>query len=248
MTDKAIALVTGGNKGIGKQIVKELTERGFLVYLGARNLEAGAATALEIEGARAIQLDVTDRASVAMAATRIANEFGRLDVLVNNAGISHAGSAGRKPQDIMATTRLRDIDLDELHSIIDTNALGVVAVVQAMLPLLKNSDAARIVNVTSSGGSFARVTDRDDPMHRLYGAYSESKTLMNAITLALAIDLEPEGISVNAVCPGLTATDLNAFSGNRTVREGASEPVRLATIGPEWPTGTFSDSHGAVPW
>lgn len=249
MTDRKIALVTGANKGIGKQIAKELAQRGYLVYLGARDIGAGEAAAREIAGnTRAVRLDVTDRPSVVEAAERIGQEVGRLDALVNNAGISHAGPSGRKPQEIMETTRLGVIDVDELHTVLETNALGVVTVIQSMLPLLRQSSAPRIVNVTSSGGSFGLVTDRQHPMHGLYGAYSVSKTLMNAVTLAFAIDLEAEGIKVNAACPGLTATDLNNFSGTRTVEDGAAEPVRLATLGPDGPTGTFSDARGAVPW
>src|SRR6266850_1205831 len=154
MHDKPVALVTGANKGIGLQIAKDLAARGFTVLVGSRNLEHGETAATSVGAdARALQLDVTDQASIAAAAKRIRNELGRLDVLVNNAGVSHAGKPGRPLQEIAKSGRPSVASLDEVRAVFETNVFGIIAVTQAMLPLLREAPAARIVNVSSSGGS-----------------------------------------------------------------------------------------------
>ena len=130
----------------------------------------------------------------------------------------------------------------------ETNVFGVIAVTQAMLPLLREAPAARIVNVSSTSGSLTWNSDPANPHRQMFGTYSSSKTGLNAITLAFAADLESTRIKVNAACPGFTASDLNNFQGTRTVEEAAREPVRLALLGPDGPTGTFSDENGPVPW
>jgi NAD(P)-dependent dehydrogenase (short-subunit alcohol dehydrogenase family) len=253
--DKPVALVTGANKGIGLQIAKDLATQGFTVLVGSRNLEHGETAANSVAGdARAIQLDVTDQASISTAAERITNELGRLDVLVNNAGISHAGGIpggvepGRPIEEIAQSGRLSVVPLDELRAVFETNVFGVVAVTQAMLPLLRKAPAARIVNVASRGGSLTLNSDPTNPHRSMYGSYSASKTALNAVTVAFAASLETDGIKVNSACPGFTATDLNSFRGTRTVEEAAGEPVRLALIGPDGPTGTFSNEDGPIPW
>jgi NAD(P)-dependent dehydrogenase (short-subunit alcohol dehydrogenase family) len=125
---------------------------------------------------------------------------------------------------------------------------GVIAVTQAMLPLLRQAPAARIVNVGSASGSLTQNSDPTNPHRAMFGTYSASKAALNAITIAFAADLESDGIKVNSASPGFTATDLNFFQGTRTVEQGAREPVRLALIGPDGPTGTFSDEDGPLPW
>lgn len=250
MQDKPVALVTGANKGIGLQIAKDLAEHGFTVLVGSRDLERGETAARSVGAdARAVQLDVTDQASIAAAAKRIRDEFGRLDVLVNNAGIAHAGKPGRSLEEVSQSGRASVASLDEVRAVFETNVFGVIAVTQAMLPLLREAPAARIVNVSSGSGSLTLNADPNNPHRALFGAvYSPSKTALNAITLAFALELEPTGIKVNAAAPGFTATDLNNFEGTRTVGQAAREPVRLALLGPDGPTGTFSNEDGPLPW
>ena len=247
MHDKPVALVTGANKGIGLQIAKDLAANGFTVLVGSRNLDQGKTAAKSVEGdARAFQLDVTDRTSIAAAAERIQNELGRLDVLVNNAGISHTQKPGVSFEEILSVGRPSVASLDEVRAVFETNVFGVIAVTQAMLPLLREAPAGRIVNVSSSLGSLTKQSDPSNPFQN--ASYSPSKTALNAITVAFANELKSTPIKVNAACPGYTATDLNQFQGPRTVQQGAREPVRLALLDANGPTGAFSDENGPVPW
>jgi NAD(P)-dependent dehydrogenase (short-subunit alcohol dehydrogenase family) len=249
MHDKPVALVTGANKGIGLQIAKDLSARGLTVLVGTRNIEHGEAAAKSVGAdARALALDVTDQVSIADAAERIRNEFGRLDVLVNNAGISHAGKPGRSLQEVAQSGRMSVVSLNEVRAVFETNVFGVIAVTQAMLPLLREAPAGRIVNVSSSTGSLTMNSDPNNPHRAMFGIYSASKTALTAITLAFALDLESTCIKVNAACPGFTGTDLNNFQGTRTVQQAAREPVRLALLDANGPTGTFSNEDGPVPW
>jgi NAD(P)-dependent dehydrogenase (short-subunit alcohol dehydrogenase family) len=250
MQDKPVALVTGANKGIGLQIAKELAAHDFIVLIGSRSLEHGETAAKSVGAdARALQLDVTNQASIAAAAERIRNELGRLDVLVNNAGISHAGKLGRPLQEIAKSGRASVASLDEVRAVFETNVFGVIAVTQAMLPLLREAPAGRIVNVSSTSGSLTMNAEPTNPHRAMFGVvYSPSKTALNAITLAFALELESTRIKVNAACPGFTATDLNNFEGRRAVEQAAREPARLALLGPDGPTGTFSNENGPLPW
>ena len=250
MQDKPVALVTGANKGIGLQIAKDLAAHGFTVLVGSRNLEHGETAAKSVGAdARALQLDVTNQASIAAAAERIRNELGRLDVLVNNAAVSHAGKAGRSLEEIVKSGRASVASLNEVRAVFETNVFGVIAVTQAMLPLLREAPAGRIVNVSSAAGSLTMNAEPTNPHRAMFGAaYSPSKTALNAITLAFALELESTGIKVNAACPGFTATDLNNFQGTRTVQQAAREPVRLALLDANGPTGTFSNEDGPLPW
>ena len=251
MQNKPVALVTGANQGIGLQIAKDLVAHGFTVLIGSRNLERGEAAAKEVgPDALAIQLDVTDQASITAAAKRIRNELGRLDVLINNAAISNTNKLpGQSVEEYVKLTRPSNVSLDEMRAVWETNVFGVLAVTQAMLPLLREAPAARIVNVSSGVGSLAQNADPAFQWRSIFGPVSPaSKTALNAITLAMAIELESTGIKVNAACPGFTKTNLNNYAGTQTVEEGAREPVRLALLGPDGPTGTYSNAAGPIPW
>jgi NAD(P)-dependent dehydrogenase (short-subunit alcohol dehydrogenase family) len=249
MHDKPVALVTGANKGIGLQIARDLASRGFTVAIGSRNLEHGETAAKSVgAGARAVQLDVTDQTSILAAAQRIRNDLGRLDVLINNAGIAQAGKPGRSFEEVVKSNKPSTASVDEVRAIFETNVFGVMAVTQAMLPLLREAPAGRIVNVSSSSGSLTLNADPAYPHRAVFGNYSASKAALNAVTLALALELESTRIKVNAACPGFTATDLNGFRGTRSVEQGAREPVRLALLDANGPTGTFADEDGVVPW
>lgn len=229
-----ITLITGSNKGIGREIARRLVEHGHTVYVSARNVQAGRETADEL-GARFVPIDVTDDASVAAAVETVRRESGRLDVLVNNAGISGG---------FVQPTALTGADVDR---VLQTNVVGLVRVTQAFLPLLGESEHPVVVNLSSGLASFAFVTDPDDP-HYAYRslAYSVSKAAVTMYTVQLAKAFP--GICVNAVDPGYTATDLNGFRGDQTVEQGAEPVVRLATIGVDGPTGTFQGRDGTLPW
>ena len=249
MNTNKIALITGANKGIGFGIAKDLATHGFTVLIGSRNLKNGEEAARSIGAeAHAVQLDVTEPDSIAAAAERIRREFGRLDVLVNNAGISNAAPPGTPFEEIIKSNSLATASLDDVRKVWETNVFGVIAVTQAMLPLLREAPAARIVNIGSDGGSLTLNSNPDNPHRAMFGNYSASKSASHAVTLAFAVALESSGIKVNTATPGFTATDLNGFNGTRTVEEGAREPVRLALLGEDGPTGTFSDENGPVPW
>jgi NAD(P)-dependent dehydrogenase (short-subunit alcohol dehydrogenase family) len=252
MHDKPVALVTGANQGIGLQIAKELAARGLTVLVGSRSLERGEAAAREVGlDSVALQLDVTDQASITSAAERVRNEFGRLDVLIQNAAISNTKKQpGQSVEEYAKTTRPSNVALDEMRAVWDTNVFGVLAVYQAMLPLLRKTPGSRIVNVSSGVGSLTTNSDLAFPYRGIFGpVYPASKTALNALTVAMAIELEPEGIKVNAVSPGFTRTNLNGYAGTETVEEGAREVVRVAMLGPDSPTGTFTRWKGeTIPW
>lgn len=249
MQNNRIALVTGANQGIGLQIAKEMAQHGFTVLVGSRNFENGETAAKSIgANAYALQLDVTDRASIAAAVERVRSEFGRLDVLVNNAAIAHAGERGRSLEEMLQSSRASVASLDEVRTVFETNVFGVLAVTQAMLPLLREAPAARIVNIGSGVGSLTLNSDPTWEYRTGYGVtYAASKTALNAITLSFAIELEGTNIKVNVVSPGFTKTALNNFAGTDSIEEGAREPVRVA-LEEDGPTGTFSGPSGPLPW
>ncbi|MCX4154150.1 MULTISPECIES: SDR family oxidoreductase [Paraburkholderia] len=252
MQDKPVALVTGANQGIGLQIAKDLAGHGFTLLVGSRDLERGEAAAREVgPDAHALQLDVTDQASIIAAAERVGNEFGRLDVLIQNAAISNTKKLpGQSVEEYAKTTRPSNVSIYEMRAVWDTNVFGVLAFYQAMLPLLRKTPGARIVNVSSGVGSLATNSNPAFPYRSIFGpVYPASKTALNALTVAMAIELEPEGIKVNAVSPGFTRTNLNGYAGTETVEEGAREAVRVALLGPDSPTGTFTRwENETIPW
>ena len=247
MSDKQIAVVTGANKGIGREIAKQLAELGATVVVGARNEEAGEQVAAEIRAsggdAVSVALDVTDPASLAAAAKTVESLFGRVDALVNNAGISN------RPGSDFAGQLPRSANVDDIRFVFETNVFGVINVTSAFLPLLRKSTAARIVNVSSSAGSFAMMSDPQTfELSPVALGYVPSKTALTAITLQYARDLAADNILVNAVCPGFVATDLNGHRGILTPSEGAVSAVRMASIAADGPTGTFADVNGPVAW
>jgi NAD(P)-dependent dehydrogenase (short-subunit alcohol dehydrogenase family) len=246
MHDRPVALVTGANKGIGHEIAKQLAARGQTVLVGSRDPARGADAIRRLAGdVRVVALDVTNADSIVAAAARIGRELGRLDILVNNAAIA-IGAASGAIADAGAPSTASLVDV---RRVFETNVFGVIAVTQAMLPLLRNAPAGRIVNVSSSLGSLAVISDPAFPLPGIGGvAYGPSKSALNAITVAFAQALADTAIKVNAACPGYTATDLNNHTGSRSVVEAAREPVRLALLGPDGPTGTFSNENGPIRW
>jgi len=231
-----VALVTGANKGIGKAIARGLAQKGFTVFLGARDSEKGIAAAAELktEGdVRFVQLEVTNSASVLSAKQLIESETGRLDVLVNNAGIGAApGSRFNTPEEEIA---------ENMRAVYETNVFAVVTVTNTFLPLLLQSDAGRIVNVTSKRGSLG---EEGAWVGRPNMTYSSSKTALNAITVHYARSLAETHIKVNGAAPGHVATDFNGFRGTRTPEYGAEVAIRLAQLDIDGPTGVvFEDEH-----
>ena len=251
MTAGRIALVTGANQGVGKQVVKELVGAGETVFLGSRDLARGEAAAAEIgPGAVPLQIDVTDAASIAAAAARVEREFGRLDLLVNNAGISNVGGSDRTPEENSARSKASTASLDEVRAVWEVNVFGVLAVYQAMLPLLRKGVDPRIVNVSSGVGSLTANADPSYPYHSMFGpVYPASKAAENAMALAMMVELESTDIKVNLVSPGYTSTALNNFNGTDSIEDGSREVVRVALLGPEGPTGTFTRwEDSPIPW
>jgi NAD(P)-dependent dehydrogenase (short-subunit alcohol dehydrogenase family) len=252
MQNKRVALVTGANQGVGLQVAKELVSNGVTALVGSRDLERGQAAAKEIGAdAIALQLDVTDRTSIAAAAERIRKEFGRLDLLVNNAAISNTSKLpGMSIGEYAKLTRPSNVSLDEVRAVWDTNVFGVLAVYQEMLPLLRESSDARIVNVSSGVGSLTDNANPASAYRSIFGpVYPASKTALNAITLAMMIELDSTGIKVNLVSPGFTKTNLNGYAGTESVEEGSREVVRVALLGADGPTGTFTRwENVTIPW
>jgi NAD(P)-dependent dehydrogenase (short-subunit alcohol dehydrogenase family) len=249
--EKCIALVTGANQGVGLQVAKELVANGLTVLVGSRSAERGLAAAKEIgAGAVALQLDVTDAASISAAANRIQTDFGHLDLLVNNAAISNTSKGSSSLQDYAKRSRASTASLDEVRAVWETNVFGALAVYQAMLPLLRKSPDARIVNVSSGLGSLTANADPAYLYHAMFGPiYPASKAALNAMTLAMMIELESTNIKVNLVSPAFTKTNLNGYAGTESVEDGSREVVRVALLGPDGPTGTFTQwENHPIPW
>ncbi|MFF9132622.1 SDR family NAD(P)-dependent oxidoreductase [Streptomyces sp. NPDC014806] len=228
-----VAVVTGANRGIGREVARQLADRGHHVVLGSRDLAKGERAAARIDpgGTRvtAMRLDVADAASVAALAERVTRELGRVDVVVNNAAILYDTWA-----------RARSADLDEVRRALETNLFGAWQVTQALLPLLERSPHPRVVMVSSKGGSLAGMTGGTP-------AYSVSKAALNALTRLLAGELRSHRVLVNAVCPGWVATDMGG-GGGRPVPEGAAGVVWAATLPDDGPTGGFFRDGKPVPW
>ncbi|MFD8802297.1 SDR family oxidoreductase [Streptomyces atroolivaceus] len=242
-----IALVTGANKGIGLAAARRLARECGHVIVAARKPDAGAETAdrLSREGfsVSSLSMDVTDPASVRAAATEVAERFGHLDVLVNNAGILPEAT-NADPKEVL--------DLAMFEQTYATNVLGPVAVVEAFLPLVRRSPAGRIVNVSSTVGSLAHQTDPNSPWHSMVvPAYQSSKAALNAITIVLSKALADTSIKVTSVCPGWVQTDLapgNKEQAPVTPEEAAEVIAQAATLSTADATGTFIDANGPVKW
>ncbi|MEU8590788.1 SDR family oxidoreductase [Streptomyces sp. NPDC048664] len=241
MSETTIALVTGANKGIGYEIAAGLGALGWSVGVGARDerRRTEAVAKLRAAGADAfgVPLDVTDDESVNAAARLVEERAGRLDVLVNNAGI-----AGDWPQEPSA------LSPETVRRLVETNVIGVIRVTNAMLPLLRRSAHPRIVNQSSHVGSLALQTTPGVDLGGISGAYAPTKSHLNAVTVQYAKELSGTSILINNACPGYVATDLNGFSGTQTPRQGAAVAVRLATLPDDGPTGQLFDDQGVVPW
>jgi NAD(P)-dependent dehydrogenase (short-subunit alcohol dehydrogenase family) len=244
-TSQTTVLITGANKGLGLEAARRLGAMGWKVFLGSRDLERGQAAVekLQADGVEAVlvPLDVASNESVAAAERLVREHTDRLDVLINN-----AGAPGHFVAPAEATA-------EELHGVYDVNVYGPVRVTHAFLPLLQEAENPRVIMVSSGGGSFTVITDPNQPvasMHEL--AYSSSKAALNMVTLRYAQAL-PE-IKFNVLTPGevknrkFAATDMNRNTGALTVTEGTDVFIELATIGPDGPTGTFSDRLGPVGW
>lgn len=241
MSNKTTALVTGANKGIGFEIAAGLGALGWRVGVGARDRQRreDAVARLQERGvdAFAVPLDVTDQDSVDAAAALLRDQEGRLDVLVNNVGITGGGE--NQP-----TTA----DLDMVKAVVDTNVYGVIRVTNALLPLLRQAPSPRIVNLSSGVGSLTRQSDPDGDVGPIHTAYSPSKTFLNAVTVQYVRELRGTDVLVNLACPGFVATDLNGFRGHRTPEQGAQVAIRLATLPDGGPTGGYFEDAGQIPW
>jgi NAD(P)-dependent dehydrogenase (short-subunit alcohol dehydrogenase family) len=237
------ALVTGANKSIGFETAKQLAQLGYFVYIGSRDKTKGfkAVENLKAIGLRnvdCIQLDVTDINSIKAARQELEAKTQKLDVLINNAGIS-----GGFPQP--AT----QVSVDTLRLVFETNFFGAVQVTQEFIELLKRSDQARIVNVTTELSS---LTNHSDPNWKFTqfkpAAYGPSKTALNAYTVMLAVELKDTNFKVNCVCPGFTATDFNNHMGDRKVEDAATVIVKYATLDKDGATGKFFSAEGNTAW
>ena len=249
-----IALITGANKGIGFETARQLGAQGMTVLAGARDPERGreAEQVLGKEGldARFVQLDVTDPRSIEAAAGWAEAEFGRLDILVNNAGTASVARHGYPPS---------QTSLDDMRAVYEINVFGVVAVTNALLPLLRRAPAARIVNVSSEVGSITSQSDPASPLSQVPASvqYPSSKAAVDMITAMYAKELRDTPIKVNAANPGYTDTDFNDHRGFRTPAEGAEPSVYLATLGDDGPSGVLwghvwttagDGGYGPLPW
>jgi NAD(P)-dependent dehydrogenase (short-subunit alcohol dehydrogenase family) len=242
MTQK-IALVTGATRGIGLETARQLAQQGVLVIVGARQLDKGAQAAKTLHGeglaAEAIAIDVTDTASIAAAAKEIEQKHGRLDILVNNAGIL-VDDFQKKPS---------EQTLDTWRTTFDTNLFGLIAVTQAFLPLLRKSDAGRIVNVSSLLGSLTLHADPASPIYDFkVPAYNVSKSAVNAWTVQLAYELRGSTLKVNTIHPGYVKTDMNKGEGEIDIPQGAKTSVELALIGADGPNGGYFHLGQTLPW
>jgi NAD(P)-dependent dehydrogenase (short-subunit alcohol dehydrogenase family) len=237
-----IALITGANRGIGFEVARQLGSLGTTVVIGSRNEALGreAERGLREQNidARTIRLDVTDEDTIDLGASHINGEFGKLDILVNNAAV------------LLDDAPPSQLDIDVLRRTYETNVFGTFAVTKAMIPLLCRSDAGRIVNLSSGLGSLTQISDPNYEFYRQVRlfAYNSSKCALNAMSVAFAHELKDTSVKVNAVDPGLVPTEMTHYRGTRTIEQGAMVVVHFATLRADGPTGGFFDENGVVPW
>jgi NAD(P)-dependent dehydrogenase (short-subunit alcohol dehydrogenase family) len=229
---KRVALVSGGNRGIGREVARQLAVLDYDVVIGSRDLAKGEEVARELgENVTARQLDVTDEESIVRCVASIAENPGRLDVLVNNAGASGGGWS----------TSALDVDLDEVRKTLETNLFGAWRLTEEVLPLMRKNSYGRIVNISSGMGQLSDMGGHSP-------AYRVSKTGLNVLTRMLTAELADENILVNSVCPGWVRTDMGTQAARRSVEEGADTPVWLATLPDDGPRGGFFRDREPIPW
>jgi NAD(P)-dependent dehydrogenase (short-subunit alcohol dehydrogenase family) len=236
-----VALVSGANKGIGKEVARQLGKKGFKVLIGSRDVSRGEMAAEELRkdgvDVSAIQLDVTDDASVHKAIAQIEKNHGKLDVLVNNAGI------------VSDTANGIDTSIESVEKTFQTNFIGALRLLQKSAGLLEKSGAGRVVNVSSTLGSHTKMADPASGFSGFqYVGYASSKSALNMLTIIAADTLASKKIKVNSICPGYVATDINNNSGPRTVQQGAAIVVKMATLADDGPSGTYVNDDGSIPW
>ncbi len=242
---KKIALITGGNKGLGLEIGRQLGKLGYAVLLGARSVSKGESAAKQLRAekldARAVKLDVTSAEDIAAVTRTIESKFGCLDVLVNNAGVKLEKGWTQNTTSIMDAAMLRDT--------FDANFFGLVALTQSLLPLLRKSDAARVVNVSSILGSVSLQATPGSPTYKTkLFAYNTSKAALNMFTIHLAHELRHTNIKVNSAHPGWVKTDMGGSGANMSTEEGARTEVQLATLPADGPSGGFFHEGDAIAW
>ena len=226
-----VALISGGNRGIGREVARQLADLEYNVVIGSRDLEKGEEAARELGPAvSALQLDVTDEESIVRCVASIAEDPGRIDVLVNNAGVAGGGWS----------TSAIDVDLDEVRQTLETNLFGAWRLTEEALPLMRKNGYGRIVNISSGMGQLSDMGGHSP-------AYRVSKTGLNVLTRMLTAELADENILVNSVCPGWVRTDMGTQSARRSVEEGADTPVWLATLPDDGPRGGFFRDREPIP-
>ena len=244
MSTQRVALISGANKGIGFETARQLGKQGITVLMGARDLAKGQAAAeqLKKEGidARAVKFDVVNAADIKAAAEKIEKEFGKLDILINNAGVMFEPIGGNN------TSSVPD---DVVRKTFDTNFFSAISVTKAFLPLLKKSDAGRIVNVSSILGSLTLHSTEGSPIYEAKAlAYDASKAALNSFTIHLAHELKGTKIKVNSAHPGWVKTDMGTDAAPMNIIDGAKTEVELATLGADGPTGGFFHMGEAINW
>ncbi len=244
MSTSKIALVTGANKGIGLETVKQLARKGMTVLLGARDLKKGEEAAEKLRkeklDVRALEIDVSNSASIQKAAREVEREFGKLDILINNAGIMVDDEKKKASEQSLETWR----------KTFETNLFGLVETTNAFLPLLRKSDAGRIVNLSSILGSITHHATPGSPIYdsKSYTSYNVSKSAVNAYTVQLAYELKNTKIKVNAAHPGWVKTDMGGKGAVMEIPDGAKTSVQLATLDDNGPSGAYMHMGEKLPW
>lgn len=237
MAEKRIALVTGANKGLGLEIARQLAKSGVTVLVGARDLAKGEEAAEQLRSealdAHAVKIDITRQEDIDSLAAMIGEDFGQLDILVNNAGISDFGE--------------QDVSPERFREIFETNVIGPFALTKALLPLLKQSPAGRVVNQSSILGSLSSISKGQGGAFAT-PAYTSSKSALNMLTIVMALQLKDTGVKVNASHPGWVKTDMGGASAPLSVEDGAKTAVAFALAGPDGPTGAFQHNGRSLPW